>query len=67
MGNISFYSITFRLFKLPGALEPSSEDYGHFVRYKVRVCECMGPSIGILRQRHHVAYPLVKGKAATVM
>lgn len=36
MGNISFYSITFRLFKLPrGALEPQCEDYGQFVQYKV--------------------------------
>lgn len=32
--NITFYSITFRLFKLPGFLEPTSEDYGHTAVYK---------------------------------
>ena len=35
MGNIRFYSITFRLFKLPGLLEPDCEEYGQFVTYKV--------------------------------
>ena len=35
VGNIKFYSITFRLFKLPGLLETASEDYGQLVTYKV--------------------------------
>lgn len=35
VGNIRFSSITFRLFKLPGQLEPACEDYGHLVTYKV--------------------------------
>ena len=30
-----FYSITYRLFKLPDLLEPASEDYGHVATYKV--------------------------------
>ena len=32
--NITFHSITFRVFKLPGYAEPSSEDYGFTVVYK---------------------------------
>lgn len=35
VGNIRFYSITFRLFKLPGLLEPACEDYGQVAVYKV--------------------------------
>ena len=35
VGNIRFYSITFRLFKLPGLLEPDCEDYGQVAVYKV--------------------------------
>jgi hypothetical protein len=34
VGNIRFYSITFRLFKLPGLLEPDCEDYGQVAVYK---------------------------------
>lgn len=34
VGNISFYSITYRLFKLPGLLEANCEDYGQFAAYK---------------------------------
>lgn len=34
VGNISFYSITYRLFKLPGLLEPNCEDYGQRATYK---------------------------------
>ena len=33
VGNIKFYSVTYRLFKLP-QLESDCEDYGHAVRYK---------------------------------
>lgn len=33
LGNIAFYSATYRLFKLDG-LEPQCEDYGQAVRYK---------------------------------
>lgn len=34
-GNARFFSITFRLFKLPGMLEPACEDYGQIAVYKV--------------------------------
>ena len=35
VGGARFYSITYRLFKLPGLLEPACEDYGHVVTYRV--------------------------------
>ena len=35
LGNARFYSITYRLFKLPGLLEPACEDYGQVAIYKV--------------------------------
>ena len=35
LGNAQFFSITFRLFKLPGLLEPQDEDYGQIATYKV--------------------------------
>lgn len=34
LGNIKFYSITYRLFKLPGLLDDNCEDYGQAVRYQ---------------------------------
>jgi len=34
VGNIKFFSATYRLFKLPGLLEPDCEDYGQAVIYK---------------------------------
>ncbi|CAK0784978.1 hypothetical protein CVIRNUC_008183 [Coccomyxa viridis] len=34
LGNIEFFSITYRLFKLPGLLEPQCEDYGQIAIYK---------------------------------
>jgi len=34
VGEAKFYSITYRLFKLPGLLEDKCEDYGQFVTYK---------------------------------
>jgi len=33
-GQVEFYSATYRLFKLPGKLEPDCEDYGQAVVYK---------------------------------
>lgn len=40
LGATRFYSITYRLFKLPaGRLEAAAEDYGQAARYKVR-CYC---------------------------
>ncbi|KAK9863726.1 hypothetical protein WJX84_004714 [Apatococcus fuscideae] len=33
-GNARFFSITYRLFKLPGLLEPACEDYGQYAIYK---------------------------------
>ena len=38
VGDIEFYSATYRLFKLPGKLEPDCEDYGQAVRYKGTIC-----------------------------
>lgn len=35
LGNAHFYSITYRLFKLPGLLESEGEDYGQVAIYKV--------------------------------
>ena len=37
VGNAKFFSITYRLFKLPGLLEPTQEDYGQLAAYKVRL------------------------------
>ena len=36
VGGARFYSITYRLFKLPGLLETACEDYGHVATYQVR-------------------------------
>lgn len=38
LGEAKFYSITYRLFKLPGLLETLCEDYGQYAVYKVRLC-----------------------------
>ena len=35
IGNARFFSITFRLFKLPGMIETTCEDYGQVAIYKV--------------------------------
>ena len=35
VGNARFFSITYRLFKLPGLLEAACEDYGQIAIYKV--------------------------------
>ena len=35
VGNAKFFSITYRLFKLPGLLESLCEDYGQYAVYKV--------------------------------
>ena len=35
-GDVTFCSITYRLFKLPGLLESLGEDYGQVATYKVR-------------------------------
>lgn len=40
VGNAKFYSITYRLFKLPGLLEPTQEDYGQSATYKVGSSQC---------------------------
>ena len=34
LGGARFYSITYRLFKLPGRIEAAAEDYGQAARYK---------------------------------
>lgn len=50
VGNISFYSITYRLFKLPGLLEPNCEDYGQRATYKVRILILFAVSVLLLLQ-----------------
>jgi SAM-dependent methyltransferase len=49
VGNIRFFSATWRLWKLPG-LEPACEDYGQAVRYRGTVPHC--PDRLVL-DRHH--------------
>lgn len=39
-GQVEFYSATYRLFKLPGILEPDCEDYGQAVVYKGTISNC---------------------------
>jgi len=39
-GQVEFYSATYRLFKLPGILEPDCEDYGQAVVYKGSIPNC---------------------------
>lgn len=51
IGNISFFSATYRLFKLP-ALEPDCEDYGQAVIYKGTVPE--NPSAFLLDKHHYI-------------
>mmetsp|Transcript_3695 Transcript_3695/g.8855 ORF Transcript_3695/g.8855 Transcript_3695/m.8855 type:complete len:363 (+) Transcript_3695:108-1196(+) len=34
VGETKYYSVTYRLFKLPGLLEPNQEDYGQYAVYK---------------------------------
>ena len=54
LGGAKFFSVTFRLFKLPARLEPDCEDYGQAATYKGTVpgqetaCErvCPGGSGG---------------------
>ncbi|GMH40062.1 hypothetical protein BSKO_07966 [Bryopsis sp. KO-2023] len=59
-GDAKFYSITYRLFKAPGLLEPTNEDYGQYAIYKGTI------------KGHENAYDLdennrfVKGKPALV-
>ncbi len=37
LGEAKFFSITYRLFKVPGRLETLCEDYGQAAKYKVRL------------------------------
>ena len=41
LGNANLFSITYRLFKLPGLLEPHPEDYGQVAIYKVSPDPCL--------------------------
>lgn len=40
LGEIKFYSITYRLFKLPGILDDQCEDYGQAIIYKGTIEHC---------------------------
>ncbi|KAJ9462239.1 putative arsenite methyltransferase [Diplonema papillatum] len=55
-GNAKFYSITYRLFKLPGMLETKCEDYGQFAVYKGTI---PGNQHNYMLDDHHV---LITGK-----
>ncbi len=59
VGDIKFYSVTYRLFKLDN-LETACEDYGQAVRYKGTVKES---EAGILLDGHHY---FAKGKIESV-
>ncbi len=51
VGGARFFSITYRLFKLPGRLESLCEDYGQAVRYKGTVTES---PVAFTFDDHHV-------------
>jgi len=55
IGHISFYSATYRLFKVP-TLEPACENYGQSVIYKGSLPH--SPDVFVLDKHHHIA----KGK-----
>lgn len=48
LGQTKFYSITARLFKLPGLLEPFCEDYGQVATYKVSLRDIRCFAFGLL-------------------
>lgn len=50
LGEAKFYSITYRLFKLPGQLETLCEDYGQYAVYKGTI---PGSSSGYTLDDHH--------------
>lgn len=50
LGNARFYSITYRLFKLPGALESLCEDYGQAAKYNGTV---PGHKFSYILDDHH--------------
>tara|TARA_A100001015_G_scaffold143419_1_gene159106 strand:+ start:2713 stop:3777 length:1065 start_codon:yes stop_codon:yes gene_type:complete len=52
VGNIKFYSATYRLFKLPALLEPDCEDYGQAVIYKGTINN--HPSYWDLDEHHRI-------------
>mmetsp|Transcript_2202 Transcript_2202/g.6522 ORF Transcript_2202/g.6522 Transcript_2202/m.6522 type:complete len:381 (+) Transcript_2202:190-1332(+) len=56
LGEAKFYSITYRLFKLPGLLETLCEDYGQYAVYKGTI---KGMESGYQLDDHH---RFVKGK-----
>jgi len=60
VGQIKFYSATYRLFKLPGKLEPDCEDYGQAVVYKGTIA---GHESGWRLDGHHF---IEKGKVFPV-
>lgn len=51
-GQVQFYSATYRLFKLPGLLEPDCEDYGQAVIYKGTIPEA--PHFWDLDNHHRI-------------
>jgi arsenite methyltransferase len=51
LGDATFYSITFRLFKIPGRLESLCEDYGQACKYKGTIA---GSKFSYKLDDHHV-------------
>lgn len=51
LGDATFYSITFRLFKIPGRLESLCEDYGQACKYKGTI---PGSKFSFTLDDHHV-------------
>lgn len=48
LGDAAFYSITYRLFKVPGRIETLCEDYGQAIRYKASQAALKGCSCSVL-------------------
>ena len=51
LGDAQFYSITYRLFKIPGRLESLCEDYGQALKYKGTIT---GSKHSYVLDDHHV-------------
>jgi arsenite methyltransferase len=54
LGGARFYSITYRLFKLPGSLESLCEDYGQAAKYKGSINESPVSQYRYVLDDHHV-------------
>lgn len=67
LGPAQFFSITYRLFKLPGMLETLCEDYGQVLRYKVSAVERSQPVCVHTQNKgcdHHNTNAVITDRAA---